>query len=956
MSSDEATTSNFSQIYQIYGNVHNNYNNSSYSYAEIDTNYDIKYVPNLVDIGPLCNDEYSYNNLSYTQMWKTPDTLKMCLQNAEKVINDAVWTDENNLRNGSYTVQKGLNFIQMSANNYIDGDVNFFIKNQSVSPLSNAIITINAGNAVEVFGYFVPDVSGLWTFTIPQASVDNKIFSKLWISNNNALYDYTNENADINNNKQLKNGNGNSFSIQLTQGDCVPIRVHIVTQNVTLPNIPVLIVNKPDRTTIIPGKSGSPPNFITITNKGKLYLKTSLYVALVSNSANLYSCYFLDPSSESNLPLFYSLKLNPKLQHIKTQIPTAVTYAGKGTSSQAKGTDTTIALPTGIPLNIDSATYGSTVPYTYSVTTPYTVTSQSWVPETQPSGQSTNVYNGQQQISTYTTGYTQTTQSTQYKTTQKSEAQQKDVTGIAQNAVNRNVLNIPGNQYDAKFGNPIQDNKTNPQFIANYSYSQSVTDVTDKQIYVDPKSGKLVIGYSYQGNPNSTPMPMDQDNTPKSDSYNYRIVLGKDATLQVQDANGTIISKKNLSKFVDPKYKFDLSKCVVNPKWVQNPLATNMIEMGKKMPKDVQELVSSDGRFKLLFFNGNLIFDYCATPYSVVTEGVNKYNYTTVLNVENDAQMFYLYRINSRGLHGKKFLGEFLNSTKNIYYLPNTHNNILKNSGYSQPVTGDVYPYITPNNNNVNYNVTLNSNNADCKSKCDSEVKCEHYFLTKDSTGKQTCYTDITSNANPLYFSVPSNIKSSTFNKKTYKINTACGEVVNNMDMLYGIDKPDYVVNYFPGENAQNLTYYCASKPYQEANSKIFNLIKNETFQNYREGMSIEQTIKSNIETKITPAANTYAGLQDNINDEYNKKMRLLNSYTDLSNNLASQKYLFNSSESIIPDLYVNRPNEKTPLITLDDGLKRDTQVMLLEQNRMFTLASISAVSFLILAVFLARD
>ena len=114
--------------------------------------------------------------------------------------------------------------------------------------------------------------------------------------------------------------------------------------------------------------------------------------------------------------------------------------------------------------------------------------------------------------------------------------------------------------------------------------------------------------------------------------------------------------------------------------------------------------------------------------------------------------------------------------------------------------------------------------------------------------------------------------------------------------------------------------------------------------------------VTTQINTNITPAAIQYSKLQDNINHEYNKKTHLLDQHADLSNNLASQKYLFNGSESIIPSLYINRPNEKSPEITLDDGMKRDTQILLLEQNRMFTLASISAVTFLILAVFLAKD
>ena len=934
-----------------YGSINTNYRNSTYSYGEIDPNYSTSFIPDLVDVGTLCNDEYSYNTFTYTQMWQTPDTISMCLQNAQKVINDATWEDETKIRNKIFDIKKGLNFIQMSANNYMNDDVTFFMKNQSISPLNNATITINAGNAVEIFGYFIPDVTGRWTFTLPTASVSNNVFCKFWISNNNALYDYTDENADINNN-QSQNGNQPTFGIELTKFDVVPIRIHIITKNITLSDVTTLLVQKPDGTRIIPGSSPSPPGFVTITNNGQIYLKKTLYVALLSQPNNLYSCYFLDPTVNTNAVSLHSLKCNPKMQHIKTEIPTAVTYSGSGTYSQTNGSDANIVLPTGIPLQITSAQFGASQPYTYDVVTPYTTTSQSWVGP----GQSTNMYNGSERVSKYTTGYTKTTQSTAYKTTRESQLQQQDVTGSAQGSVNQNQFNIPGSQYIAKFGNPIKDGRSNPQLDAKYTYSQVVTDVTNKQLYVDPSSGKLVIGYSYQGNPNSTPMPMDQDNTPAKGPYNYRIFLGTDATLQVQDTNGSVISKKDLSKYVDQKFQFSLNNCLVNPKWLNNPLNKNIIDIGKKLPQDVNELVSSDGRFKLMFRNDKLIFDYCGKSFQ--TNGTVKY--TTSLNVDNGNQVYYLYRMMSRGLHGKKVLGDFSNKGLNVYYLPNTYNNVLKQSGYSKPVSGNVFPYINPDNVNVTYKIYNNSSDADCQTKCNSDVNCEHYFLTADSAGKQTCYADNKSNANPLYFSkIPSgaNMQNGNYNKKKYKINTSCGTTENNQDIVYGIDygnsfKP-FSINYLPGENAQNLTYYCGLASYKDPNEQLLNSIKtNETFQNYREGMNVTTQINTN----ITPAAIQYSKLQDNINHEYNKKTHLLDQHADLSNNLASQKYLFNGSESIIPSLYINRPNEKSPEITLDDGMKRDTQILLLEQNRMFTLASISAVTFLILAVFLAKD
>jgi hypothetical protein len=191
-------------------------------YGEINPVNNINYVPNLIDIGTISNDEYSDKKFTITQKWQTPDTMNMCLQNAEKIINNIVWDDETEIRKsnpnfggdgkGNYKIKIGLNYISMSASSYVNDNNNYFYKQQS-SRLTNTTMTIPTGSAIELFGYFIPDVTGIWKFTIPNANITNSVFSKLWVSNNNALYDYTNKNADIINNTS-KNGQNNTFSIK----------------------------------------------------------------------------------------------------------------------------------------------------------------------------------------------------------------------------------------------------------------------------------------------------------------------------------------------------------------------------------------------------------------------------------------------------------------------------------------------------------------------------------------------------------------------------------------------------------------------------------------------------------------------------------------------------------------------------------------------------------------------
>jgi len=963
---------NLQQINTNYQSLNDIYNNYAFDYGEITQNVAVNYIPNLVDIGTLCNDENSFKTFNFTQKWQTPDTINMCLKNAEKIVNDIVWEDETKIRNNGFTIKDGLNYIKIGASNYINDNTNFFINNESISTLTNASMIVNSGDAIEIFGYFIPDITGLWKFTIPNSSSTNSIFSKLWVSNNNALYDYTNNNADINNNIS-KNGSENTFSINLTRGDVVPIRLHFITLKMGLPNISLLTLTKPDGSIIIPtskvAESGkSEPYFCTILNNGKIYLKKTLYIALTLQDYNkqLYNCFFLDPIDQTNKESLLLLKNNPKLQYVKSEISVSITYSGNGTYNQSNGSDTNIQLPIGVPLKINSATYGSARNYDYITSTPVTKESQI---EIGPSVE--NKSDSNSNLTKYTTGYQAKVQITTNENQNNSVSQIKDVTDKTRTIVNggENLI-ISGEKYDQNFGNPIKDGTTNPQLNINYSYNGSIaTNITNKQIYIDPNNGKLTIGYNYQGNPNSSVIEMDEPNKNVNGPYNYRIILANDATLQVQDTNGSVIGKKNLSKYVDERFNFKLENCLVNPKWVNNPLNKNTIEMGKKFPKDVNELVSSDGRFKLMFFNGKIFFEYSTIPYEINNNGVK---YTTSLNVDNERQIYYLYRIMSRGLHGKKFLSVSNNLSSTGYYIPNTYNNILKQNDYSKPISTYAYPLYDETKYRKYEN--LNDEN-DCKAKCNSDEKCEHYFSTTNTIGK-TCYTDIVNNSNPLYFTqLPSNVKTSTLNKKKYQINSSCGSSPNNLNLINAIDDIDLKennpsiysnlsINYLPGENSKNFTYYCALPEYRSIDNNIRDTIENTqtsgtsgTSGTFKEGYTNSdiQPLSDKI-TDIKEKVKTFYTLQDDINSEYNKKKQLLNDYNNLSNKLTDQRYKFNGPDSIIPDLYVNNKDEKTPKITLDDGIKRDTQTLLLYQNRMFTLASISAVTFLILAVFLAKD
>lgn len=108
--------------------------------------------------------------------------------------------------------------------------------------------------------------------------------------------------------------------------------------------------------------------------------------------------------------------------------------------------------------------------------------------------------------------------------------------------------------------------------------------------------------------------------------------------------------------------------------------------------------------------------------------------------------------------------------------------------------------------------------------------------------------------------------------------------------------------------------------------------------------------IKTNILNRIPilqSLADNYSKTQDTINDNYNQTINKLRAYETVKQTMSSD-YNTNSSDSLIPEKFINN-NSTVPNITYSDGAKKDVGIMLMYQNTMYTLASITAATCLIL-------
>jgi hypothetical protein len=388
-----------------------------------------------------------------------------------------------------------------------------------------------------------------------------------------------------------------------------------------------------------------------------------------------------------------------------------------------------------------------------------------------------------------------------------------------------------------------------------------------------------------------------------------------------------------------------------------------------------QSLISADGHYKMVIDNNQISLIYCILPYNsgtITTQNGTQItlNYTTQENLDtNHSQLYYFYRINTRGLGGKKFLYE-QNPTKNIqnmHYLPSNSNNILSYlnmtpSANAFMITPDIY-------NQKNYTSVSAQNKDACNKLCGSSVTCDHAFFTTNNLGSGMCFIDNQNNSNPIFSSnnpEPNTHTSGSYSKKTYSITQSC--ISSSADNTYATDPTayDYNVNYgihdsdiqnvtvkykpMPSpQNRPDLTYYCGL-PWYTSDTETINTI----YEGFDSNCTNQSCFKKNIQ-ELSPIANYYSSTQDSISQTYNKTRQDLKKFTDLSNNLADPKYKYNEGGSLIPSLYTNDPNPQ-PNTSILDAQLADMKQNMLVQNTIFTLASVTAVSFILMGILFARE
>jgi hypothetical protein len=116
------------------------------------------------------------------------------------------------------------------------------------------------------------------------------------------------------------------------------------------------------------------------------------------------------------------------------------------------------------------------------------------------------------------------------------------------------------------------------------------------------------------------------------------------------------------------------------------------------------------------------------------------------------------------------------------------------------------------------------------------------------------------------------------------------------------------------------------------------------------------QTQISNIQNN----ANRFSTLQNQIDNNYQNTNNLLDNYNTNLSVLAPLEsnpdiYEFNDANSYIPNKYVVSQKSNRPDYTINDGIKRDLDQLIFQQNSIYVLGTITAATLLFAGIFLAR-
>ena len=514
----------------------------------------------------------------------------------------------------------------------------------------------------------------------------------------------------------------------------------------------------------------------------------------------------------------------------------------------------------------------------------------------------------------------------------------------------------PAPEYNDATINPPKNKKLTTEYTYELDNPQGMKN---RSVYVDNK-GQLVYGYTYDGKTTSSNITNFSSNQlcDDPDNCNYSVSISDNGTISVYDNNHKQVG--NPIHYL-PQY-IDSNQVIANENW--KILTKNSLSNNEKLTPNgtLNEIVSSNGKYKLTFVGTKLYIMFCTQSYSSddnIKYGVNP-QYNNILHtISNPNEEYYLYRI-----HSNPFIGQTMfvrnNASENIKtlsFLPQEYDKVFtpdyytKTSNVASVNTTD-YRQVNPNGDNVDT----------CKKACDDDNNCEHFF---HSNG--ICYLDQNKNPLPIYTNKDNlGYNISNMYKKIYKINSDCDAEQNE---VYGVDHAeysDYVMVYdslktdyenkLPNDPA--LTFNCANEELRHCKKLYKDNYNSRGTEGFQEGVTDLEERQSDLNDTNEENKLFYDHLINKIYDistnhiqtgEYiDSTFKTSGAYKNFNfNKYRNEKYSKN-----IKDWSMDQNEEYSK----ENALKQDYKTLLTHENSMYTIATISAATLIITAIILARE
>jgi len=536
--------------------------------------------------------------------------------------------------------------------------------------------------------------------------------------------------------------------------------------------------------------------------------------------------------------------------------------------------------------------------------------------------------------------------------------------------------------FDEKVEEKIKNEELQKKLRIQYKYYlPNPQGTSNKKIYISDE-GNLILAYDYNDKTNETiisTVPSDQL-CPSGNVCSGLFKIENDGMLSLlKDGNSiwstTTSSYKDFDAQTSSTNSFSFPETARENGYWRDTLPKYFFEKGEVLSSD-NSIISENNKFKLTFRDNKLVVVYCLDPF--VSDNVNYtiLNYNVIKQTDGTSkQIYYLYRINASDLMGKKILKyeDKINNKKTMQLLPNNFGAVLQFTHYEEEqnalplMNNDDYEKIT-NNGKVGSYISTNNNLDECKTKCQEDNNCEHFFFMNTSTGDK-CVLDKDSNSLPIYTTSQSNMIESTNNisasnmyRKQYNIKSYCAS--NLTTSLTSEDANafnDYNMIYDGNlKNDPFKTYFCSDDKYWDLSDKITGLYNSncksnvEAFSN-REGFTEKCGTIDCINEKLNYLRDTQVDNIEKKQGQINKIYNTINGeYQKLDNNV--ETVVLDNTKQEIPDKYRKVLSSDSPNTNTRDAREEDSKTMLMYENTFYTVATISMATFLISAIILARD